>query len=72
MKTYEVWKSKFKYTNRDRYYVVVHKTTPYSTRRGFQNMSIKLGDEFIQAGFKSYEAALDFIQVLQKLKGINN
>ncbi len=60
MKTYDVWKTVPYNSKLDIYYAVRHVATPY----------IKPGDELIQTGFKSYEAGLDFIQVLQKLKGV--
>lgn len=60
-KTYEVWKTVPYNSKLDIYYVVLNK--------GNTGVIVKDTDEFIQAGFKSYEAGLDFIQVLQKLKG---
>ena len=47
----------------DSYYVVVYK-------QGRSRVVHNSNDELIQTGFKSYEAGLDFIQVLQKLKGV--
>lgn len=67
MRTYDVWKTvpRPSTSKLDRYYAVLHKDTPYTTP-GFCYSS----DERIQTGFKSYEAGLDFIQVLLKLKGV--
>lgn len=61
MRTYEVWKRASKHPIYNTYYVVLNKG----------NTGVIVGDreELIQKGFKSYEAGLDFIQVLQKLKG---
>lgn len=64
MSIFEVWKTVHSSKYLDDYYVVLNKG----------NRGVIVGDtdenELIQSGFKSYEAALDFIQVLQKLKGI--
>ena len=67
MRTYDVWKTVPYNSRLDHYYAVLHNDTPY-TKPGFCYSS----DELIQTGFKSYKAGLDFIQVLQKLKGVNN
>ena len=64
MKTYEVWKT-VPYNNKlDSYYAVV-----YDDKRMTAGKLIIGKDELIQTGFKTYEAGLDFINILTKLKG---
>ncbi len=59
---WEVWKRPLKHVAYDTYYAVLSKNNYYSPNSSDNH-------ELIKEGFRSYEAALDFINVLTKLKG---